>query len=752
MAQSVARTRRARITGPAVYVAEHESLRTDINGSLPNAAAQPYETDLAGFFNILKRSALPIVLLGATALLAGILYLSVTPPTYSATTTILVDPRARKIVTDEITQGGLTSDLALVESQVAIIASDAVLGRVVDQQKLINDPDFKSFRTTGVISHIKDLIRGKRPTPDARVFAIERLSRAMKIHRAQKTYILEIEVATPSPVKSARLSTAIAEAYIEEQRHAKTEEAAQANKLIDSRLDELRSAVERAEMRADEYKKANKIVTSEGGVVAEQQLGKLNTELASARAVAAEARARKSEVAAILKTGASPDVLPDAVRSPLIQKLREQFAQVSRRAASLGAQFQNRHPIMRDIRSQQREIRSQITQELERIVAAAKTGADIATQRETELVQSLEKAKAQVARSNTAKIKLRELEREVNASRDLLSAFLVRAKETQEQQNLTASNARIVSPAGVPPYPSWPRPLLVLALAGLGGLGLGIATALTRDHFDTSIGDHATHTMQTAFPTLASLPKLKSTALHDHTLVGRARDVLDLSSFVGLSDVMLALTDRDNKRTNAFRQSILQLVNQVFTSDTTRQTRTLLMVSPTSNAGATSTVLAVGYAAALAGERVLLVDAASADPELSRVFGGSRQKTERIVLNDKAQLEALTTVDTQSGLTVLPIALADLRTLKRQQRRQLIEGLRKLGSDYDLILIDAGALLEDATALSLLSAADDVIVVARSGMTEQHDLQQTERLLTASTDNVLGTVVTMVPNSGSKRV
>ena len=721
-------------------------------GTSQVAVENSYDTDFAGFLNILKRSALPILLLCLVSLLAGMAYLSLTPSTYSASTTILVDPRARKIVTDEITQGGLTSDLALVESQVPILSSDAVLGRVVDEQDLINNLAFQFYPSHGLSGQLKDLIRGPRPTPDPRSYAIERLSRALKIHRAQKTYILEVEVTSTTPIEAARLSTAIAEAYIAEQLKAKTDEAGAATRMIDSRLGELRKQLERAETRADEFKKANQIVTSEGGIVAEQQLGKLNTELATARAVAAEARARRAQVKSVLKSGGNPETLPDAVKSSLIQKLREQSAQVSRRAASLGAQFQPRHPIMIDIRSQQREVRGQIKRELSRIVSASNTEAEIAAKRETEVLQDLERAKAQVARSNTAKIKLRELEREVNASRDLLTAFLVRAKETQEQQNLSASNARIVSRAGVPSFPSWPRPLLVLALAGLGGLGLGIASALTRDHFDTSIGDHATHTTQTTLPTIASLPKLTAVATQGGTLMGKARDVLDMSTFVGLSDIMLALSNRANRHTNAFRQSILQLLNRLLADSVPGSARTILMVSPSSNAGTTSTVLALGYAAALAGERVLLVDAASADPELSRVFGGNRQQNERIMLDDKNQLDGLTAVDADSGLAVLPIALADLRTLKTQQRRRLIEGVRKLGTDYDMVLIDAGALLEDATALSLLSVADDVMVVARSGMTDHNELKHTERLLTASADNLLGTIVTMDPGAGPKRL
>ena len=68
--------------------------------------------------------------------------------------------------------------------------------------------------------------------------------------------------------------------------------------MIDSRLGELREQVRRAETRVDEFRKANRILTSEGGTVGEQQLTRINSELINARTQAAEAKARLDEVTA----------------------------------------------------------------------------------------------------------------------------------------------------------------------------------------------------------------------------------------------------------------------------------------------------------------------------------------------------------------------------------------------------------------------------------------------------------------------
>jgi polysaccharide biosynthesis transport protein len=745
MIQAEPRQRRPRIVGfPAgrrVAAPAHV-----LSQETPGAGVSDHKTDLTGFLRIIGRNALPILLVLLTALGLAVAFLATTEPTYSTSATVLVDPRSPRIVTEEITQGGLTSDLALVESQVPIITSAAVLGAVVDKFNLTEDPEFMLYQRTGLVEDLKDLLRGARGAPERRTYAMERLAQQLQIHRAQKTYVLEIEISSNSAVKAAKLANGIADAYIAEQVAAKAKAAGDANALINARLEELRNDLLVAETRADEFRKANQIITSEGGIVAEQQLGKLNTELATARAVAAEARARQEEVTALLKAGAPVDSLPGAVSSALIQKLREQLAQVSRRAAALGAQFQPRHPVMQDINSQKRELRSQIAAELKRIVAASKSEADIAAKREKEILVAIEAAKATVSRSNTAGIRLRELEREVETNRALLQAFLVRAKETQEQQNLSSANARIVSAAGVPSFPSWPRPWLILALGGLSGLGLGVAGALVRDHFDTSVRQRRSLSQLTGLPILAALPVLVAKDGFGGRLLRRARGaVSDLSVSVGLSDVMLTLSDTKERDASGFRQATLRLLRRLIDDGSVHEPRSIMLVSPDTGAGTTTTALALAYAAAVSGERVLLVDATSTDPELSLVFGGHRPRHQDVVLDNKQHLASLTTTDVRTGLTLLPIALADLRHLKTRQLRRLVAGIDRLSEDFDLVIIDAGAILQDATAINLLPAADKIVLIARSGATTRADLEDAEALFHSARERLAGTVLTMAP-------
>src|SRR5262249_61913532 len=69
--------------------------------------------------------------------------------------------------------------------------------------------------------------------------------------------------------------------------------------------------------------------------------------------------------------------------------------------------------------------------------------------------------------------RLRELERDVDENRDVYAAFLKRSRETEEQESLNTSAARIIGEATVPQRRTFPPAMSILAILGfmLGALG-----------------------------------------------------------------------------------------------------------------------------------------------------------------------------------------------------------------------------------------------------------------------------------------
>lgn len=703
---------------------------------------QTGETSVDGLFDILRRNLWKIVLATLTSLLLALTYLALATPLYTTTASLFVDPRTRKVVSEEIVQGGFGSDLALVESQVSILSSDAVLRRVVDQLRLADDPEYAPPIKEGYLSRLKEVLIAKPKISDPTGQALSSLAQSIKVKRAQKTYIVDVEVTASTPDKAARVAQALVDAYLIDQTSAKATEAKRANALIDARLGELRDQVRKAETRVDEFRKANKILSADGGVVTEQQLSKLNGELITARAVAAESKARQDQITSALRAGALPETLPDAVRSGLIQKLREQYAQVARREAALASQLQPRHPVLIEVRSQLNEVKAQISAELKRSATVAHSDFQVATNRETEISNQLEAAKAEVTKSNTAQIKLRELDQEVTASRELLKLFLSRAKETQEQVNTSTPDARIITAPAIPTKPSKPVAWLVLALGLAGGLGLGLASALVSDHMDSTVRSPEDLGHSGGIGSVSPLPALRSMGSLVPALIRGVRKTerVDAAQY---SDLLTAISDSKGRVDPIYRQSVLRLLAKVNSHQRPGRPHTVMFVSARAGAGNSATALAIAYAAALSGERVLLIDATSANPELSTVFATNLKPTNVVVLDNKEHLNQITTRDARSGLAFLPIALADLRLLKTQQRRRLVTGINSISQSYDLVFIDAGGVLDDEAVLCLFPIADEIMTVSRSGVTTRADLTQLAGVLEPAQDRVSGAVLTM---------
>jgi uncharacterized protein involved in exopolysaccharide biosynthesis len=298
--------------------------------------------------------------------------------------------------------------------------------------------------------------------------------------RSERTYVVDLTVETTDGEKSARLANAVVQAYFAEQSAAHTEAARRVTQSLTSRLTELQDRVRHAEEEVERYKAEQGIVGASGRLVDEQQLTELNNQLTAAQARTAEARARYEQVRRLQGRGTDPGAITEAVQSTTVGLLREQYAAVVQREANLTAELGPLHPYVNEARAQVRNAQRLIAEEVARVADATHSEYERALANEATLTNNLQALKQRAIATGLAFVKLRELEREVDASRAVYESFLVRARETREQERLDTVNVRVLSDAQSPLDRSWPPRRLILLLAALGaGLlgGVGLAYA-----------------------------------------------------------------------------------------------------------------------------------------------------------------------------------------------------------------------------------------------------------------------------------
>jgi polysaccharide biosynthesis transport protein len=409
-------------------------------------------------------------------------------PRYRAVSQILIGPVDLRGVDKSVMPPAQTADSNVieVESETRVLTSDKVLRRVVDAERLTADPEFNASAgslTGTLVAVLKTVIGLKsKPAPagDAVFGALRQLQRDVSAKRTERTYVVDLMVDTSSPEKSARLANAIVQAYFAEQSAAHTEAARRVTESLTGRLAELQDRVRHAEEEVERYKAEQGIVGASGRLVDEQQLTELNNQLTAAQARTAETRARYEQVRRLQGRGADPGSTNEAVQSTTIGLLREQYAAVVQREANLTAQLGPQHPYVNEAHAQVRNAQRLVTEEVARVADATHSEFERALANEEALTNNLGALKRRAIATGMAFVKLRELEREVDASRAVYESFLVRARETREQERLDTVNVRVLSDAQPPLDRSWPPRRLVLLLGALaagllGGIGLAYA-------------------------------------------------------------------------------------------------------------------------------------------------------------------------------------------------------------------------------------------------------------------------------------
>jgi uncharacterized protein involved in exopolysaccharide biosynthesis len=472
-------------------------------------------SDLRDLWMVLRWRASLIGLVALATIVVACVALLVVTPKYKATTILLVDPRQPRVTQAEVI-AGIGADAAAVESQVELIESSAVARKAIARLSLDKDPD---FARPSMLERVTEGLRGmfgEQPV-DRADWEISRLvykfQQGMSVRRRGLTYVLEISYSSVDPAKAARLSGAIAEAYLEDQRLAKSEITVRASNWLIDRIEEMRARVRVSEQAVAAYKSANNIVdVTQGNRLVSRQVEDLTQQLALQRSRVADARARLERIQQGTNRISDPAALSESLQSTVIANLRTQYTEAARLEAEYSALYGSRYPGLIAIRAQLGDIKKQIEAEIARILIAVRNEYQVAASHEGSLEAGLARLKEQSGQYNEANVKLQELEREAHANRQLFEQFLNRAKETTEQQSLQIADARIISPALIPLKPDRPPTvLLLLVAAGCGAvLGLGLVLALERMRRGFRTAEEVERA--TSIPTLGILPSNEAVA------------------------------------------------------------------------------------------------------------------------------------------------------------------------------------------------------------------------------------------------
>src|SRR4029077_8497707 len=129
-----------------------------------------------------------------------------------------------------------------------------------------------------------------------------------------------------------------------------------------------------------------------GRPIGEQQIAEFNSRLVAARALVSDASAKLNRYETVLRTQSAHSsnintvsapidaVGSDALSSPIINNLRQQYLELARRESDYSARFGRDHLAVVNLRNRMRDLRMSILDEVKRLAETSRGELDVAKQ------------------------------------------------------------------------------------------------------------------------------------------------------------------------------------------------------------------------------------------------------------------------------------------------------------------------------------------------------------------------------------
>jgi polysaccharide biosynthesis transport protein len=708
-------------------------------------APSPTET-VTSLVQLVHRQ-LPVIFLSACLATAlGMLYLFVTPPSYTAYTTLIIDAKRPPIFQQGPPGGDIAVESAIVASQVEILKSEKIAIAVIEELKLWEDPEFigPGRGVRGILPQVAGRIFGTE-TPQTKEAlnrrALDVFQDRMTARRIAMTNVLEVGFRSYSPDRAIQVTNSIAGGYISDQLNTRSQSARQTTDWLLGRITELREQSLAAERDVVEFKRINNIVAVAGRSMDEQQLSEVNSQLVVVRAQVAEARARLDRIESVLQSGIPDATVTDTLNNQVVTRLRQQYLDLANREADWSVRYGPDHRAVINLQGQMKEIRNSISDELRRIAETFKSDYEIARQREESVQKAFARVVSQSQLTDQAQITLREKESRAQSARALYENLQQRYMESLQQQSFPISEARLLTQAAGPLYKSHPKSLPILAgMISAGtmlGLLIGIMSEMWRHVFRTRHEVNAR--LQTSC--IAMVPKIRSLVAKPERHVPSAiKSSFGPRTIVSDQGFFWHVLDSPMSR---FAESIRSIKLAIDSSDANKSHKIVGLTSALPREGKSTVGTALAQLLSHSGAKTILVDCNFRHSSLSQMLTPNAEKGILEVISGSANLEDVIWTEPYTNLAFLP-SVASNRLVNSHEIMTSDAAntlFTKLRSAYDYVIIDLSPLAPIVDARASTQFIDSYILIVEWGKTRVEDVERALTDARAIHENLLGVVL-----------
>ncbi|MEM8552543.1 MAG: exopolysaccharide transport family protein [Pseudomonadota bacterium] len=615
------------------------------------------------------------------------------PDIYRATGLLEIDPNRASVLPEERDNRFIPPE-TITETEVQVIRSARVLQEVVETLNLEFSAANPALREVST--------RGTTDRRQAQTAIVGELADTLDVSPTGRSFVVEVAFESQDPAFAANVVNTVMAEYLGVEVSAARDLSREAVELLSRRITELRTTLDERERAVEDFRTQSRIAEGAGTNILSEQLARLNEELIRAQAGLAQAAASASS------SERATDIasLPEVINSELIRSLREQEAVQARTVDELQTLYRSTHPRLIQARSALAAVRGAIETESEKIAASLSTSEEVQEQRVLALQVEVDALRDNLNRQRNSEIELRRLEREVDAARRVYEAFLNRLNEVQGTEGFERAEGQVIAAAVTPVTPSGPNRPLVVAGGGIVSSALAFMLVVGLALMDTRLRTAADVARASGLTPLATVPPMP----------------------FGRKGLLARLSGRS--RNAAFAEAITQLRAALLIGPGASEELVVAFTAPSDGGEAgdqVSIATALAQAAAVAGDEVVLLDAAFNAPGVHALLGAPNEMGLSDILAEGGELAAIIQRDDASGLLFVSAGTnPDPALYRTPAMAALIDDFAQM---FRTVIVALPPVQSTPEAQDLVSLCDVTAVVVRAGVTSREQLAELVALL-----------------------
>jgi succinoglycan biosynthesis transport protein ExoP len=693
------------------------------------------EVHLSHYWNIIYKRWKVALSIVVVVMLGTYLASEFAKPLYKSSIQIQIERENPNQLTVDDLFGIAASDQEFLQTQYVLLKSRGLGEKVIEDQKLLSDPEFYpagiNGKTPAQIAQIRSQMAGAVVGP-------------LDVVPVRATSLVDVGYVSTSPRLAQKVAEGVGDSFIRLNKEKKFESVNQASDFLARQIAQIRADIGTTRRELQQYGESKGIIsTADASSIPFQRLAKTNADLQNATTARVE---RQNAYDALVR--ANPESVTSA--DSLVVQLTEEESRKTRDYQQKLTTFMPGHPEMvllkNSIDKTHQARTAAINAAFERAKDAARRDLVAAQQNENQMLAALGLQKRETMDINTSAARFTDLTNSLASKQTLLDTLERRQNETEVTARLRGStssnNIHIVDHADLPTGRFNVTMKKNLQSAFPLGVVLGLAAIFFLEYMDRSIKTPEELERVTKFASLGVIPSANSAGRGGYGYgygYGRGTARLRSVTEAGEAAAGIDLLPHSDSRSaiaeayRAFRTSLLLA--------SASSPKVIVISSTFAREGKTTTSVNLATVLAQMGKPVLLIDADLRRPRLQKVFRGKMNLGLVNYLAANIPLEDViqdTQVPNLSLILSGPTPPNPSELLGSDRMKHLIHEIR---TKFAFVIFDSPPVMAVTDSIVLAANADGVVLCVHGGQTPRDIVQRAAERLRQSNIPVLGALL-----------